>query len=72
MRICIAYDFIFVILSEQFAEGAFDFLDGVQLDLIVVGIDALEVVGGHDDVAEAELLGFADALLDAADGPHFA
>jgi len=59
-------------LPEQGAEGFFDLADGVEADAELMGVEALKIVLRQDDVAEAELLGFGNALLDAGYGTHLA
>lgn len=53
-------------LSEKDAQGFFDLTHGMELDIVFVWVDALQIEGGDDDVGKAQLLGFGDALLDAA------
>ena len=58
--------------SEECAEGFFDLADGVEGDVVFLAVEALEVVLGDDNVGEAQLLGFGDALLDAVHGAYLA
>ena len=58
--------------AEEGAEGFLDLAYGMEADGELLGIDALEVVLRDDDVAEAELLGLGNALLDAGHRTYLA
>ena len=38
--------------------------------LIFRGVEALEIIFGNDDIAEAQFLGFGDSLFDTVDGAY--
>jgi len=60
------------LLSEEQAQGFFNFPDRAQFYLEFLGVKALHIVAWNDDMAETEFFGLGNALLYACNGAHFA
>ena len=59
-------------LSEEQAQGFFNFPDRAQFYLKFLGVKALHIVAWNDDMAETEFFGLGNSLLYACNGAHFA
>ena len=53
--------------TKESTKGFFDLADGVEGDVVFLGINTLEVVLGDDHIREAQLLSLGNPLLDAID-----